>query len=258
MARRLLILALALSALVGVGVGPAAQTTVAAAVTRWHVPVLMYHRVAPASQIGQDLPDLVVSPAVFSAQMTALKRRGWHTITAAQLADAMDAGAAIPPKTFVITFDDGRSDGYRYAFPILKRLGFTATFYVITGRIGRAPYLSWSQLQAMQAAGMEIGNHTVRHINLRFASRAVTDAQVVGAQEAILARLGVTPTTFAYPFGYTPINLRASVRAAGLRIAFTTLPGARETMATRLLLPRLRVHRTTTAAQLVALVAPYR
>ena len=80
------------------------------------VPVLMYHRVAPADQIGLSLPGLVVSPELFAAQLEALVTAGWRSITAAQLAADLAAGVRPPPRTFVITFDDGRSDGYTEAF----------------------------------------------------------------------------------------------------------------------------------------------
>jgi len=49
-----------------------------------------------------------------------------------------------------------------------------------------------------------------------------------------------------------------SVKNAGIEIAFTTVFGARETWATRLLLPRVRIHSTTTASQIVSLLYPYR
>ncbi len=93
-------------------------------------------------------PGLVVSPDLFAAQLEALVAAGWRSITAAELAADLAAGDRPPPRTFVITFDDGRSDGYTQAFPILRRLGLVATFYVITGRIGMANNLSASQLRA--------------------------------------------------------------------------------------------------------------
>jgi peptidoglycan/xylan/chitin deacetylase (PgdA/CDA1 family) len=110
----------------------------------------------------------------------------------------------------------------------------------------------------MQAAGMEIGNHTVSHVDETGFSRALTDAQVMGAQNAIESHLGTTPVSFAYPFGRMPVNLVASVRAAGIEIAYTTTRGAAETLGIADVLPRLRVAPTTIAANLVRLLNAFR
>jgi hypothetical protein len=50
-------------------------------VSTYDVPVLMYHRIAPPSERGHDLPDLVVDPKRFDAQLAALRADGWQTIT---------------------------------------------------------------------------------------------------------------------------------------------------------------------------------
>ena len=219
-----------------------------------HVPVLMYHRIAPPSERGHDLPELVLDPQRFDAQLAALWTHGWQTITSSELAAAIDARVPVPAKTFVITLDDGHADGYTHALPILAKYGFVATFFVITGRIDRQGRLTWADLGEMQAAGMEIGNHTVGHVSEAGYSRAQTDAQVVGAQAAISTHLGVLPSSFAYPYGRMPPNLVASVKAAGIKVAYTTVRGATESAGTAYLLPRVRVSATTSASGVLWLV----
>jgi peptidoglycan/xylan/chitin deacetylase (PgdA/CDA1 family) len=135
--------------------------------------------------------------------------------------------------------------------------GFVATFFVITARVNQGRYLTWTQLGEMQAAGMEIGNHTVSHVDEARSTRARTDRQVLGAQDAIRRNLGTPPVSFAYPFGRMPATLVASVMASGLAVAYTTVRGADETAATAYFWPRLRVNATTTAASVLRLVKPY-
>lgn len=226
-------------------------------VSTYHVPVLMYHRIAPPSERGNDLPDLVVDPKRFDAQLAALKADGWRTITSGQLAVAMEAHVPVPRKTFVITVDDGHADGYTHAFPILVRYGFVATFFVITSRLDRPGWLTWAELGEMQAAGMEIGNHTVSHVSEAGYSRRQTDAQVMGAQAAVSTHLGVKPISFAYPYGRMPTNLIASVEASGIKVAYTTARGATETLRTAYLLPRMRVSATTGVSGILWLVQRY-
>jgi len=218
------------------------------------VPVLMYHRIAPSSDIGNSLPELVISPSQFRSQLTALKRAGWTTVTAATLADHLGTGESIPKKTMVITIDDGRVDGYTNAFPILQQLGFVATYYVITGRVGRSKYLTVTQLKEMAASGMEIANHTLTHIDVSKKSAAYITNEVLQAQDQLNTWLGAAPVTFAYPFGAHPKSLEQAVAKANLRLAFTTVLGKVHTPNTALLSPRLRVQPSTTEKRLVALL----
>jgi peptidoglycan/xylan/chitin deacetylase (PgdA/CDA1 family) len=205
------------------------------------VPVLMYHRVAPADQVGDSLPNLVVRPDLFAAQLETLVAAGWRSITAAELATDLAAGIRPPRRTFVITFDDGRSDGYTEAFPILRRLGLVATFYVITGRIGGPNSLSASQLQSLAAAGMEIGSHTVNHVLLTAAIPSAARLQLTRSAAQIEAVTGQRPTTFAYPFGGVDPLDQALVRETGYAMAFTEVYGCRMSWPTRLASPRVRV-----------------
>ena len=221
------------------------------------VPILEYHSIAYDASGSM----LYVTPATFDAQLTTLKATGWHTITAGTLATALRLGRSVPAKTFVITFDDGNANNYTDALPILKAHGDVATFFIITSFIvpaGRRPmnnqYLSWPEVRALAAAGMEIGNHTVHHLDEAAFTRAQTDAEVKGAQTMIAAQTGKTPVSFAYPHGATPANLVASVKAAGLQIAVTTHDGMTETYAARFLCPRINVLPTTTAVGLLALI----
>jgi peptidoglycan/xylan/chitin deacetylase (PgdA/CDA1 family) len=221
----------------------------------------MYHRVVPIAQAGATLEALDVPPARFAAQMAALASAGWRTITAAQLADDLAAAVTPPPKTFVVTFDDGYDDGYTYALPILQAHGFVGTYFIVPGRVTEANWagiaLSPEHIRALAAAGMEIANHTYSHIGLAGKPIATVRHQVVAASERIERIVGTAPTTFAYPFGAWDAPSADEVAAAGMVLAFTTVEGAREAWATRLESPRIRVGPSTTPAALVAQLAPY-
>lgn len=243
----------------GVGLPRVAVIRAASPGTRvWHVPVLMYHLVATRAEAGDARPSLVVTPRSFAAQMTALRARGWRTITAADLAADVREGVVPPPRTFVITFDDGHEDGYAEAFPILRADGFVATFFVITDRVGRLGYLTASQLAEMEAAGMEIGDHTVHHVALAAASPSKAVAEIAGAAATIASVVGSAPSTLAYPYGSHDAGAETIVGRLGLAMAFTEVSGCRESYATRLAIPRIRVTPSTTATDLVARMATCR
>jgi peptidoglycan/xylan/chitin deacetylase (PgdA/CDA1 family) len=218
----------------------------------------MYHLVATRAEAGDARPSLVVAPRSFAAQMAALRARGWRTITAADLATDVREGVVPPARTFVITFDDGHEDGYSEAFPILRAEGFVATFFVITHRIGRPGYLTANQLAEMEAAGMEIGDHTVHHVALAAASPSTAAAEIAGAAATIASVVGSPPSTLAYPYGSHDPGAEAIVGRLGLAMAFTEVAGCRESYATRLAIPRIRVTPATTALDLVARMAACR
>ena len=232
---------------------PAAPRPTVVPDVAYHVPVLTYHRIVPRKESGKSLASMVVEPALFRAQLSKLHTAGWHTVTLEQLARAMASGAPVPPKTFAITIDDGWDDGYRYAFPIMRELGFDATYFVISSRVGAPSFLSAPQLLEMQAAGFEIGNHTMDHALLSSLSYREALADISGASDALARTLGRRPVSLAYPKGgVAPFVLDAARACPGIEIAVTTVAGRTETWRTRFETPRLGVDSSVTPAALLA------
>jgi peptidoglycan/xylan/chitin deacetylase (PgdA/CDA1 family) len=184
---------------------------------RVRVPILVYHSVAVLH------PDEVprrraynVEPPVFEAQMQMLRDEGYTVISLSALADALVGGPPVPARAVVITFDDGWRTQFENAFPVLARMGFTATFFVFTAPIGRDPrFMTWADLRAMQSAGMSIGSHSRTHPYLT-RSHSLT-MEIVGSRKDIERVLGRAPDFFAYPFGENAARLKAAVDSAGYR-----------------------------------------
>ena len=91
-------------------------------------------------------------------------------IACAQPAVAPDPGGIlrkpIPDKLVVLTFDDACASGYTVVAPILKPLGFNASFYVCdfdSFKTRKDWYLTYRQMIDLDRRGFEIGNHTVGH-----------------------------------------------------------------------------------------------
>ncbi len=216
------------------------------------VPILMYHRIVDPARAGDSLPGLVVPPALFAAQMRVLHAAGWRTITAAELGASLQHGLAVALRTFVVTIDDGWRDGYTSAMPVLETFGYRATYYVIGGRIGNRQFLGGSELQALAAAGMEIGDHTFDHRALPSLSRVGRRFQITAGADRIAQAVGQAPVTFCYPDGRFTTDVEAQVAQAGFGLALTTQPGTGESWSTRYALPRLRVTPGTSPAGLLA------
>jgi len=221
------------------------------------VPVLMYHRIMPRALAGDSLPSLVVAPQLFAAQLAALQAAGWRTITLAQLATDLGAGVRPPPRTFVITIDDGHSDGFTYALPLLLRYGDVATYFIVTGRLGEPGNLTSDQVRQLAAAGMEIGDHTVSHVDLPSRPLAIAQEQITTAAETIRQLTGQRPTSLAYPYGSVNRSVVDLVRRAGFSMAVTTRECAYESSANALVVPRVRVGPGTTPGQLVGMLSRF-
>lgn len=67
---------------------------------------------------------------LFEAKLKILAKRRYHTIHWADLFDYMKGSSKLPPRTVMLTFDDGYLDNWVYAFPLLKRYGLKATIFV--------------------------------------------------------------------------------------------------------------------------------
>lgn len=78
----------------------------------------------------------------FAAALKSMLAAGGRPASMDDVAAAHQAGEALPPKTFVITFDDGFENNLSVAAPILADLAIPATFYVTTGFIG-TNRMSW-------------------------------------------------------------------------------------------------------------------
>jgi len=219
------------------------------------VPILMYHRIVPADLAGDSLPGLVVSPELFDAQLAALQAAGWHTVTVAQISQALQLGTALPPRTFAISIDDGWDDGYTYALPILQRHGFHATYYVIAGRVGTwKNVLTPAELKALAAAGMEIGDHTLDHVGLPYLSPVGLHVQIATSADVLAGFVGKRPATFAYPSGRYDLAAEEAVQADGFGMAVIEGWGAWESAANRFAVPRVRVSPSTTPVGLVGML----
>lgn len=216
------------------------------------VPILMYHRIVPPALAGDALPSLVVPPQLFAAQLAALKAAGWHSVTVAAIAAALEHHRPLPPRTFAISIDDGWADGFNYALPILLRYGDVATFYVIAGRLDDSDFLSPADLRVLSAHGMEIGDHTLDHLDLTRLSPAALQAQIMGAEVELAAACGERPATLAYPFGRFDPAVEVALQHDGFALAVTTQPGWYEDRADQFAVPRVRVGPNLGPSTLVA------
>jgi peptidoglycan/xylan/chitin deacetylase (PgdA/CDA1 family) len=171
--------------------------------TSVQVPILMYHHIADNNPPPYPF-YWCVTIEHFTQQMDYLATHGYHTITFNQLFDALDYGWRLPSKPILLTFDDGLEDSYQNAYPILLKHHFTAMFYIVTGKVGLPGQMTWPQLHEMLAHGMQMGAHTIHHINLRITlayNLALSQQELLQSKETLQQQLGIVVQHFCYPYG---------------------------------------------------------
>jgi len=216
--------------------------------------IFMYHGVADEAE---DPNYLCVAPSRFAEQMTWLKRRGLRGVSIGTLLDAMRAGR---PRGLVgITFDDGYVNVLEAALPELRRHGFTATMFIVSGRLGgsnewdegpRWPLMSAGQVRELAAAGMEIGSHSTSHLRLAGLDAGQLKAQVADSKASLADLVGVPVRGFAYPYGSMDAAARLAVRDAGYDYACAVETPLRELGI--MALPRVYIGQSDNARRMAA------
>lgn len=194
---------------------------IASSTEKLKLPILVYHIVRPAYPgDSRAVRTIALTPEIFSAEMAHLAHAGYHIVSFGNLEDYFQSGKPLPSNPIILSFDDGWSDQFKYAFPILKKNRLTATFFVFTNSIGHHGFLSWDKLRTLLDAGMTIGSHTRSHPYLTtIVNTAVLWDEINGSKEMLEKNLNVTIDEFAYPFGTCDAIVVAMVKKAGYRSA---------------------------------------
>lgn len=164
------------------------------------IPVLCYHsvRVAPANA-NANLKSLYVTPENFDKQMKYLKDNGYFTMTMDEFYNYYKDGGNIPEKSVLITFDDGYTDNYTNALPVLKKYGLNATVFMISGSIGKEGYMTEDQLKELETSGFEVQSHTVSHSRLSELSYEVQVKELKDSKASLEKLLNKSIEYIAYP-----------------------------------------------------------
>ena len=83
----------------------------------------------------------------------------------------------LPPRSVLITIDDGYRSVYEIAYPILREFDFSAVLFIYTELIDVSPIaLTWNQLAEMRRNGFAVGSHTIRHSDLTLPREGESEA----------------------------------------------------------------------------------
>jgi peptidoglycan/xylan/chitin deacetylase (PgdA/CDA1 family) len=108
-----------------------------------------YHYIRPS--FTAPYPSIFgVTPAQFETQLKTLGQLG-EFVSAAQIRAAVRGETPLPDRALCVTFDDGLQEQYEYAWPVLRRLGIPAIFFVSTAGIAERRVLGVHKTHLVRA-----------------------------------------------------------------------------------------------------------
>lgn len=225
--------------------------------------VLMYHRVGEARNAWEA--RYAIGASRFAEHMRALQAAGFRAVEASALVDWLEGGASLPPRSFVLTFDDGFRGVRQHALPVMQRLGWPFTVFLVSGLIGQQdlwtrsanpdgvthPLLDATEIREMQRAGVAFQSHTRSHASLPTLDDERLATELAGSRAELQALLGTPVDLLAYPFGHVDERVARAAKQAGYRAAFSTQPGFNRRDVDRHRIRRIDVYGTDTSGQLL-------
>jgi glycosyltransferase involved in cell wall biosynthesis len=195
--------------------------------------ILLYHAFAAD---GEAPSRYVVPGRMFKRQMALLKWCRFNVISVDDYVAYRREYRFPPPRSVVITADDGYADNDTVARPILERFGFTATVFLITSPdrinpgatespLAGRPLLDLGRAREIAGGALQFGAHTRTHPELPALDAGAVEAEVHGCRQELEQALGVQVRNFAYPFGEVDAAVQGVVEQSGFWSACGVRPG---------------------------------
>ncbi|OHD11980.1 MAG: hypothetical protein A2Y41_05290 [Spirochaetes bacterium GWB1_36_13] len=189
--------------------------------------VLCYHNVVKKTKHNID-----VSSEEFEKQMNFLASNGYISLKASELVQKIaDNSFEENKKYIVITFDDGNLGVYKNAFPILKKYNLKATLYIYPSIImsrekgKHLSYMNWDEINMMlENPLIELGSHSYYHPYLTHESEKGLFINIQKSKEILKKKTGISPLTFAYPFGIFDSKTKELLKKYKYTAGMTIIP----------------------------------
>jgi peptidoglycan/xylan/chitin deacetylase (PgdA/CDA1 family) len=153
----------------------------------------------------------------------------------------------------MLSFDDDDDNQYTHAVPLLKKYGFTATFFIMTVTLDKENYMTSEQIKELDRAGFDIQPHTWdHHMVTQYKTEDDWHLQIVGPKKTLEDLLGHPTPFFAYPFGIYDGPSAAKLKSYGYKAAFRLREAMDDTTDPLFAIPRAIANSYWTHKQFVA------
>jgi peptidoglycan/xylan/chitin deacetylase (PgdA/CDA1 family) len=221
--------------------------------TGTEIPILMYHSISQRKRNGvHPYYETTTTPEIFTKQMRFLKEKNYRVIDLMELKERFAKPVSPFHNEVVVTFDDGFSDFYNNAFPILERYEFTATVFLPTDLVGKTfcglKCLSWNDVRELSKRKISFGSHSKSHQKLINLDLNTLVNEIAESKEKIEFELGKKVKTFSYPYAFPEQNiafrkyLKNVLIKTGYQVGVTTIIGNASKFDDILFLKRLPIN----------------
>jgi peptidoglycan/xylan/chitin deacetylase (PgdA/CDA1 family) len=191
------------------------------------VPVLVYHRFGPTVA-----DSMTTTTKVFESQLQWLKDHQYTVIPLRTLVNYLQGqGPPPPPRSVVITADDGHKTVYSEMLPLVRKYHIPVTLFIYPSCISNASYaMTWEQLKKLQETGLfDLQSHTFWHPNFKRDKKKLkpaeyqkeVDTQLAKSKAVLEKHFGTKVDLLAWPFGIYDDNLEKEAEKAGYVAAFS-------------------------------------
>jgi peptidoglycan/xylan/chitin deacetylase (PgdA/CDA1 family) len=209
---------------------------------------LMYHELErPGQSLCQDEPGYVryvLSEKQFREQMGWLRSQQIRGVSVSDALAKKDRGQT-RNNEIVITFDDGCASDLTVGLPLLRELGFGATFYITLGFLGRSGYLLHNQVRELVDGGFDVGCHSMTHAYLSDLDEPGLRREIVDAKKQLEEIIGQPVYHFSCPGGRWSRRAAEMARQAGYLSIATSRIGMNGPRSDPFQLARVAVMRNT-------------
>ncbi len=206
---------------------------------------IMYHQVSDdASRAG----DYIITSQALESDLKYLSENGYTSLLPRELLALVKENKKIPPKTVVITFDDGYESGLLTVLPLLEKYNMKAVISIVGSYTDEYSalteeekhpsyaYLTWDEVKSLSDSKIvEIGCHTYNMHSIDSERKGCsknydeTDEEYYSAlyydsvtlSNRIYEETGVRPVTFAYPYGLISENSKQILSDSGTEVFLT-------------------------------------
>lgn len=179
--------------------------------------VLAHHRITDA-----DAPDFYGLKSNVSASVSDFEQQldwiadNYNVISLDQLRQYVLKDVDLPPRPLLITFDDGYRDNYENAYPILKKHGFPAVIFTVTGRMSN-PTPLWWDISAQAFRTTKVSEANLPYLGMREINKSTQTefmetlkkyptAEIDPAVEQLCTALQVSPEKVDLFFGWDEVR----------------------------------------------------
>lgn len=197
-------------------------------------PILMYHAFG---RHGEPASQYVIPIRKFAQQMAWLKRQKFTVLSLEEYLGYRLRRQLPPPRSVIITIDDGYAEIASQIQPILHRYNYPATVFLVSSKVGRLndwtnfaalrgrQLLSWAEIKSLTCQNIQFGAHSQTHPALTDIPLEQAQAEIAGSKADLEQMLQMPVTTFAYPYGTYDKTVQNIVDQAGFLGAVTVESG---------------------------------